>query len=80
MRGLGRRLAASPEATCETGLPRIAQPRRIQDRKVASRPRGRGKPAQVKGWEGGEKGSLLEPEDYQKLAGPWVNGKDPAAG
>jgi predicted dehydrogenase len=40
----------------------------------------RGKPAQIHGWQGDEKGSLLEPEDYQKLAGPWVNGKDPAAG
>jgi predicted dehydrogenase len=40
----------------------------------------RGKPAQVKGWEGGDKGSSLEAEDYQKLAGPWTNGKDPAAG
>jgi hypothetical protein len=44
------------------------------------RSQGRGKPAQVKGWEGGEKGSSLEPESYQNLAGPWVNGKDPAAG
>jgi predicted dehydrogenase len=40
----------------------------------------RGKPAQVQGWQGGDKGSSLEPEDYQKLAGPWTNGKDPAAG
>jgi predicted dehydrogenase len=38
----------------------------------------RGKPKQIIGWEGGDKGSLLEPPDYQKLAGPWVNGKDPA--
>jgi predicted dehydrogenase len=41
----------------------------------------RGKSAQIKGWsaEPQDKGSTLEPEDYQKLGGPWVNGKDPAA-
>jgi predicted dehydrogenase len=39
-----------------------------------------GKPNQIIGWEADEKGSLLEPPDYQKLAGPWVNGKDPAEG
>jgi predicted dehydrogenase len=39
----------------------------------------RGKPVQVKGWGADPTtGSLLEPEDYQKLAGPWTNGKDPA--
>ena len=27
---------------------------------------------------GGDKGSLLEPPAYQKLEGPWVNGKDPS--
>jgi predicted dehydrogenase len=37
-----------------------------------------GKPNQIKDWQGGDKGSMLEPEDYQKLAGPWTNGKDPA--
>jgi predicted dehydrogenase len=41
----------------------------------------RSTPVQVQGWEADKtKGSLLEPEDYQKLAGPWVSGKDPAAG
>ncbi len=39
-----------------------------------------GKPNQVTGWHADEVGSLLEPPDYQKLAGPWVNGKDPADG
>jgi predicted dehydrogenase len=39
-----------------------------------------GKPNQIVGWQGDDKGSTLEPEDYQKLAGPWVNGKDPANG
>ena len=31
----------------------------------------RGKPNQIIGWTGGDKGSLLVPEDYQKLEGPW---------
>jgi predicted dehydrogenase len=39
-----------------------------------------GKPNQVKGWHADETGSTLQPEDYQKLGGPWVNGKDPAEG
>lgn len=38
----------------------------------------RAKPNQVIGWAAGETGSLLEPPDYQKLAGPWTNGEDPA--
>ncbi len=37
-----------------------------------------GKPNHIIGWEGGDKGSTLEPPEYQKLAGPWINGKDPA--
>jgi hypothetical protein len=37
-----------------------------------------GKPNQVAGWKAGETGSLLEPPDYQKLGGPWTDGKDPA--
>lgn len=37
-----------------------------------------GKPNQVMGWRAGETGSLLQAPDYQKLAGPWVDGKDPA--
>jgi predicted dehydrogenase len=39
-----------------------------------------GKPNQIIGWKAGETGSLLEPPDYQKLAGPWTDGKDPANG
>lgn len=42
------------------------------------RSKGRGKPNQVFGWGGGEAGSTLTPPDYQKLAGPWTTGKDPA--
>ncbi|HEY1375515.1 MAG TPA: Gfo/Idh/MocA family oxidoreductase [Gemmataceae bacterium] len=37
-----------------------------------------GKPNQIAGWHGDEKGSTITPEDYQKLGGPWINGKDPA--
>jgi hypothetical protein len=44
------------------------------------RSKSRGKPNQVMGWKAGETGSLLEPPDYQKLAGPWKDGKDPADG
>jgi predicted dehydrogenase len=38
----------------------------------------RGKPTQILGWQGGDHGSTLQPPDYQKLEGPWVDGKDPA--
>ena len=38
-----------------------------------------GKPNQIIGWQGGDAGSVMIPPQYQKLAGPWVNGKDPAA-
>jgi predicted dehydrogenase len=38
----------------------------------------RGKPSQIIGWKAGDKGSLLEPPAYMKLAGPWKDGKDPA--
>jgi predicted dehydrogenase len=39
----------------------------------------RGKPNQVMGWHADDKGSLLHPPEYMKLAGPWTDGKDPAA-
>ena len=39
----------------------------------------RAKPRHVPGWHGGDRGSLLIPKPYQKLAGPWVGGVDPAA-
>ena len=35
-------------------------------------------PNHVPGWAAGETGSKLVPQDYQKLAGPWVDGVDPA--
>ncbi len=37
-----------------------------------------GKASQIIGWKGGEAGSTLSPPDYMALAGPWVDGKDPA--
>ena len=37
------------------------------------------KPKHVPGWHAGDTGSLLIPKSYQKLAGPWINGIDPAA-
>lgn len=39
----------------------------------------RAKPNHVQGWHAGDKGSLLLPKDYQSLAGPWMDGKDPAS-
>jgi predicted dehydrogenase len=42
------------------------------------RSRARGKPSQIFGWTGGDTGSTLLQPPYQKFAGPWVNGKDPA--
>jgi len=45
-----------------------------------ARSKKRGKPNQIIGWQGGDKGSTLTPPDYQKLEGPWIDGKDPAAG
>jgi len=38
----------------------------------------RGRPNQIIGWQGGERGSTLEPPEYQRLEGPWTNGQDPA--
>lgn len=32
----------------------------------------------IPGWIAGERGSTIKPKDYQKLAGPWINGVDPA--
>lgn len=38
----------------------------------------RGKASHIIGWKGGNSGSVVVPPDYMKLAGPWVDGKDPA--
>jgi predicted dehydrogenase len=48
-------------------------------RRWEQRSRQRGKPNQITGWSAGNTGSVLEPPEYMKLAGPWTNGKDPAA-
>ncbi len=44
----------------------------------AARSQAKGQPNQVFGWSGHDSGSTLQPPHYQKLAGPWVNGHDPA--
>lgn len=36
------------------------------------------KPRHVPGWTAGDTGSTMETPEYMKLAGPWVDGKDPA--
>lgn len=36
------------------------------------------KPRHVPGWRAGDAGSEMTPPDYQRLAGPWINGRDPA--
>lgn len=33
---------------------------------------------QIAGWKAGTTGSVLHPEKYQSLAGPWIDGVDPA--
>jgi hypothetical protein len=38
----------------------------------------RGRPTQIIGWQGGDRGSTLEPPAYQRMEGPWTNGQDPA--
>ena len=39
----------------------------------------RGRPNQIIGWTGENRGSTLEPPEYQRLGGPWVDGRDPGA-
>ena len=46
--------------------------------RLERRSRERGRPSQIIGWTGGDRGSTLEPPDYQRLGGPWTNGRDPA--
>jgi len=43
------------------------------------RSRERGKPNHIAGWNAGDAGSVLEEPEYMKLAGPWVDGKEPKA-
>lgn len=40
--------------------------------------RERQKPNHIPGWTAGDYGSTLVEPSYMKLAGPWINGKDPA--
>jgi predicted dehydrogenase len=40
----------------------------------------RGKPKHVPGWAAGDTGSTLHPEPFMELAGPWLDGRDPAGG
>lgn len=35
------------------------------------------KPRHVPGWHAGDTGSVMYPPEYQKLAGPWIDGKPP---
>jgi hypothetical protein len=37
----------------------------------------RAKPVHTAGWKAGDHGSLLQPPEYMKLGGPWVDGKPP---
>ena len=37
------------------------------------------KPCHVPGWKAGDTGSVMFPPEYQKLAGPWIDGKPPEA-
>lgn len=46
--------------------------------KLEARSKKRDKPSQIIGWQGGDKGSTIVPPEYQKLEGPWIDGKDPA--
>jgi hypothetical protein len=46
--------------------------------KLEARSKKRDKPSQIIGWHGGDSGSVLVPPEYQKLEGPWIDGKDPA--
>jgi predicted dehydrogenase len=47
-------------------------------RKLEQRSKKRATPNQIIGWKGGNSGSVLVPPAYQKLEGPWIDGKDPA--
>ena len=47
-------------------------------RKWETLSKARGKPRHVPGWAAGDKGSTLQTEPFQSLAGPWIDGRDPA--
>ena len=46
---------------------------------METKSKNRGKPNQIMGWTGGDTGSTFTAPEYQKLEGPWIGGKDPAA-
>lgn len=37
----------------------------------------RAKPYHVPGWTAGDAGSMMQSPEYQKLAGPWIDGQPP---
>jgi predicted dehydrogenase len=47
-------------------------------KRLEARSKKHDKPSQVMGWNAGDTGSVLVPDEYQKLAGPWKGDKDPA--
>jgi predicted dehydrogenase len=47
--------------------------------RLERRSKDRGRPSQIIGWTGENRGSTLEPPEYQRLAGPWIDGRDPGA-
>jgi predicted dehydrogenase len=47
-------------------------------KRLEQRSKEHGKPSQIIGWNGGNSGSVVVPPGYQKLEGPWIDGKDPA--
>src|SRR5260370_1871149 len=46
--------------------------------KLEERSKKHRKPTQIMGWKADATHTVLVPPDYQKLAGPWKDGKDPA--
>jgi len=49
-------------------------------KKWEEKSKNRDKPNHIAGWNAGDYGSVLQEPDYMKLAGPWIDGKDPAKG
>ena len=45
--------------------------------RLERRSKDRGRPNQIIGWTGGNTGSTLEPPEYQRLEGPWTDGREP---
>ncbi len=47
-------------------------------KRLEARSKAGAEPKQVMGWHADDTGSVVKPDVYQKLAGPWTDGKDPA--